>query len=300
MVRKVRLEVTVERFHFATQLAYVASPETHSRLLEVPPGEGKFTGEVEIDVLDTQRYPEGSDPPFTVHTLIETWDPDRLRVESSAGLTHRAIRSMFPELFVEDDECARRPAPVVASVGHRLGVAGGGPVRSFVPLDDACGWCGEPMRALLDLDLTHPALSFLGFAGQRLRVMTCHGCTCYETLFTEVDAFGDARWASDNPPTANVYHGPPWTDLEAATFVVGGALTDPYDVDGLGDHDGTRLGGRPYWVQGPQYPDCPRCKALMPFLAQVDLADPPWNDEGRYYAFLDLACGVAATVYQQT
>ena len=35
-------------------------------------------------------------------------------------------------------------------------------------------------------------------------------------------------------------------------------------------------------------------------LGQIDVADPPWDREGTYFVFVDLRCGLACTVYQQT
>jgi hypothetical protein len=62
----------------------------------------------------------------------------------------------------------------------------------------------------------------------------------------------------------------------------------------------SQLFGHPTWVQNPEYPQCPRCEELMRFVGQVDTFSelPLW--EGMIYAFVDPACGVAATCYQQT
>jgi uncharacterized protein YwqG len=38
-------------------------------------------------------------------------------------------------------------------------------------------------------------------------------------------------------------------------------------------HLGDKLGGWPAWIQGPEYPTCPRCGRLMQFVFQVDSDD---------------------------
>lgn len=79
---------------------------------------------MEIEVLDTDRYSKGSDPPFEVHRLTETWPRDRLRIASSAGLSQRAIRAMFPELYEKADEYNRLPAPLVSRAARQLDTTG--------------------------------------------------------------------------------------------------------------------------------------------------------------------------------
>lgn len=44
-------------------------------------------------------------------------------------------------------------------------------------------------------------------------------------------------------------------------------------AEGITSHGGDKLAGWPNWVQGVEYPHCPRCDALMQFIMQVDSED---------------------------
>lgn len=48
---------------------------------------------------------------------------------------------------------------------------------------------------------------------------------------------------------------------------------------------GDKLGGWPAWVQGVEYPDCPRCGARMALLFQLD------SEENVPWMFGDVGCG---------
>lgn len=64
---------------------------------------------------------------------------------------------------------------------------------------------------------------------------------------------------------------------------------------------GSTLGGRPDWIQDTAYPACPRCGRTMFYLGTVTGGDLAGEfAEGAHYAFHDVACGVSATVYQQS
>lgn len=62
----------------------------------------------------------------------------------------------------------------------------------------------------------------------------------------------------------------------------------------------SQVGGQAGWIQNPDYPQCPRCGRLRPFLGQVDLESEFENVEGMIYAFFDPGCGVVATEFQPT
>jgi uncharacterized protein YwqG len=49
-------------------------------------------------------------------------------------------------------------------------------------------------------------------------------------------------------------------------------------------HEGDKLGGWPYWVQSPEYPDCPECKSQMELLIQID------SEHNLSYLFGDAGC----------
>jgi hypothetical protein len=61
-------------------------------------------------------------------------------------------------------------------------------------------------------------------------------------------------------------------------------------------------------VQDPDYPTCPHCQAVMPFLLQLDgggrlPAMPPgesWNEDGLMYVFWCDGCRISAVIFQNT
>lgn len=175
-----------------------------------------------------------------------------------------------------------------------------GPLTVFAANEGRCDWCRTPLTTLFDLDLEDPRLRFLGMAGRRLRIATCMGCTCYETVYTDVDVDGAATWSAHNVRPDYL----PERGVEQAESTLamrlGRARRTPFEAGATWDCERSQIGGLPTWVQNPDYPTCPRCGELMPFLGQLDLGRhvDPW--EGLVYAFLDLPCGVAATVFQQT
>jgi hypothetical protein len=62
---------------------------------------------------------------------------------------------------------------------------------------------------------------------------------------------------------------PNWEESERIGIVF---LDD--EADALADTSvpavGEKLGGWPAWIQGVEYPDCPKCKQPMDFLFQID------------------------------
>lgn len=60
-----------------------------------------------------------------------------------------------------------------------------------------------------------------------------------------------------------------------------------------------RIGGEPTWIQDPDYPACPSCAAVMPFLAQLDWASLI-GGEGITYMFWCGPCAISAIVFQCT
>jgi hypothetical protein len=163
-------------------------------------------------------------------------------------------------------------------------------------LSQRCPWCGLALWRLLDLDLT--VLS--GPWADRVGVTTCVRCGCWATIYSEFDDDGSARWADGNrrpavlrlrddtwtlPPGPGLRVGPPRPSPVAGTAWLPG---------------GSTLGGRPDWMNDPDYPRCPGCGATMPYIAMItgnDLYGEP--AEGCHYLFVHPPCHLAAAVYQQ-
>lgn len=192
----------------------------------------------------------------------------------------------------------RPPArPLTTTFSYRMEAAGGdSPVRVMVPGDDRCRRCNTVLVALLDLDLTEPRLH--GYVdGSRLRVLTCLSCGLASHFFTAVDLHGGAGWSDMNEP-AEGWH---VADTSEFPLPLGLGREQRTPVESMAFEDRrSQLFGHPTWVQNPEYPQCPRCGELMRFVGQVDTFSelPLW--EGMIYAFVDAACGLAATCYQQT
>lgn len=49
--------------------------------------------------------------------------------------------------------------------------------------------------------------------------------------------------------------------------------------------NGDKLGGWPFWVQGPEYPNCPQCGNQMELVFQID------SEDNLPYMFGDVGCG---------
>lgn len=68
-----------------------------------------------------------------------------------------------------------------------------------------------------------------------------------------------------------------------------------------------RIGGPPSWIQDAQYPSCPQCKRLMPFVAQLDSEIPTadggewlWGSGGICYLFWCDQCSISGNFWQCT
>jgi hypothetical protein len=199
---------------------------------------------------------------------------------------------------------------------------GAGPVRSlnspvaFALVDSAtagaavsggalvprCGFCGLPLWRLLDVDLAHPGLAELELAGAgRVTVASCVRCGCYATLYVEYDQDGTCRWAADNQrPDFLGPESSTWELPTAAGLSIGPRRPTPF-AGNAWRRGGSTLGGTPDWIQDADYPDCPRCRRSMVYLGMIT-GDDMWGEpaEGCHYLFLDAACRLTATVYQQT
>lgn len=174
--------------------------------------------------------------------------------------------------------------------------------KVFQKTEQACPWCGNSLSHMIDLDLSDPRFSFLGFTGPRLLVLTCHACTCYGGgFFSKIDHEGIAvphalgvkpEWL---PDPSSEWGAPAWRDVPFA-------LTPRraiHSADWCMELKSSQIGGLPCWVQDSEYPKCPECSTTMQFIAQLNQDDLPGH-EGTYYAFLCYSCRTTATSYQQT
>ena len=171
-------------------------------------------------------------------------------------------------------------------------------ISLFLEKSERCPWCTSPLVALLAIDAASPQLSRLDLPAKSVEVITCFRCTCFSTMFAELDTAGRGRLASTNAPPnlipvkwdASPWAGKPVKLIERNPIHAGDVfLSTEY----------TQIGGIPAWIQDLGYPKCYKCGKTMSFLAQIDNGHFR-GYEGMYYAFLCSGCLTTATTYQQT
>jgi hypothetical protein len=164
-----------------------------------------------------------------------------------------------------------------------------------------CPSCQLPLVMFMDLDLTDSRLRFLDSDLPRLQIMACEWCACFSPgQFGKLDEDGVAAWHSMNKhpsqlPQAGYEPSRPWCDRPLSLrsrlpFVA---------ADWLSECKGSQIGGMPTWIQDAEYPICPDCRHVMPFVGQLDNGDFA-GFEGIYYAFLCGPCHTTAVTYQQS
>ena len=180
----------------------------------------------------------------------------------------------------------------------------------------SCGWCGRKLVALLDIDLqdsrSASIVAGLGIPegiGTRLRIAYCRWCSYYETLYTDVDLWGNVSWSDSNEKTPRILEKIGFGNEDdvpspaSRRLVLGPERRTPYEAVGRFHLDETgisQIGGSPEWIQDATYPICPGCQRRMVNIGQVYWQDVEQFAEGSTYAFLCMPCGKAATIYQQT
>ncbi len=266
-----------------------ADAETRERLRALAADSGRRLGS---HALASLAWIDDDEVPVAFRQLIEHPPP---------WVSHSYSVAMYP---LEAGWALRRDGTRqhlhLSSHCHRLerGAEAGSPVKVISRLHQRCGGCSGPLTELLDLDLRDERLGFLGLPGERLRVLTCEGCVCYGTVYAEVDLAGNARWLEDRADPPEGLYMSEDSYLPERQLGLGLKRRTPFEAHAFANNL-SQLGGQSGWIQNPDYPECPRCGALMPFLGQVDLEEFP-RCEGSIYAFLHVGCGVVATLFQQT
>lgn len=176
------------------------------------------------------------------------------------------------------------------------------PVKMLSDLEEKCPWCNSPLMVLFEFDLSHPSLEFLKLSGKKLRIATCDICTCYGTIYTEIDGEGNYKWSCFNEKPSYL---PDMDSEEKIQYNNNLVLSQekrscyhaasPYVQTNI-----SQIGGHPTWLQDAEYPKCPKCNKSMKFIGQIDGGDVMDYGEGVNYAFICEECNIAATNYQQT
>lgn len=147
-----------------------------------------------------------------------------------------------------------------------------------------CGKCEKPLSFLFQLDMDALPANAPALGGGLLRLFYC----------VEDDCIGEGEWEAFSVKHALPITGEPvarrdvpsGTHTHPAAHLVQWVPATDYpnweDRDGLiaeieqdaeiGPHDGHKLGGWPFWVQGQERPHCTVCKAVMEPFVQLDAA----------------------------
>jgi|JI10StandDraft_1071094.scaffolds.fasta_scaffold388723_2 hypothetical protein len=165
--------------------------------------------------------------------------------------------------------------------------------RPWVPPNEPphmCGLCGRPLHLLVQLDIERlPSAAFCERSGL-FQLFYCVNCTDWMPFSAGhvarvIPAEGTSPTASGVELPRHPIGG--WAQVEDLPTLVEGA--DRLGLDDLADDDpclsGHKLGGWPFWVQGVEYPSCPRCSEEMRYVLQLDF-EPPLED-----LFGDSGCG---------
>ncbi len=168
----------------------------------------------------------------------------------------------------------------------------------------ACS-CGKPMQLFLQLNSAElPAAANKPFGDGVLQLFYCTHCDdpgAFSTahlprilplspdlvLASRPDVPDDPAF----PPRIITGWEPPTNDLPNYEELhdLDTPLTDAH-IEALGENDheplqGEKLLGYPYWVQGVDYPSCPRCNTPMQHLFQID------SEKNIPYMFCDAGIG---------
>src|SRR5690348_15018172 len=98
--------------------------------------------------------------------------------------------------------------------------------------------------------------------------------------FGSFDAAGNGSWSLANPPEFSPGESRNHTRLPQNTLTVGAPRPPLWGADQFLPTTFSQLGGHPTWIQGANYPKCPKCKETMMFLCQIDESDLVGAGEG--------------------
>lgn len=171
-----------------------------------------------------------------------------------------------------------------------------------------CALCGEALHRLFTLD---PIPSHMGISRvTKLEFATCLSCLGWERqpLFYRHDRNGT--------PLNIGYMGPsvtpqfPVGPLREAEIGLAQTPRRWFWQDWALSNSRenlNRIGGEPCWVQDAEYPNCPLCEKVMPYLFQLDSDLPSadggewlWGSGGIVYGFWCDGCCVSGFLWQCT
>jgi hypothetical protein len=150
-----------------------------------------------------------------------------------------------------------------------------------------CRNCKTPMHLLLTLDTQADELELPPVGRRDFRVVYCLNCMSFPGLLVldysklALRVLEQAKQDRVNEDDAYPPRRVTVKRLESPTRHV------------------SKVGGTPTWIQGPDIPDCVRCKQPMSFFVQLrSLPDLSFVDEGTLYTFVCAKCKVSASLIQ--
>jgi len=173
-----------------------------------------------------------------------------------------------------------------------------------------CATCGDTLHHLL----TFPAFEYLPdiCSLPSLTLATCNHCLGWEPLviFLQHNESGLPESKPPLEPATPEFCYAPFEETTVALTPV----PDRYRWQEWGSPIANtyRIGGHPAWIQKPEYPTCPSCSQVMPFLMELDseipfvwpnpenLGSMEWGSGGIAYFFWCDACRISAGMWQCT
>jgi hypothetical protein len=191
-----------------------------------------------------------------------------------------------------------KPVRLVTETAHRVKIgrqirdrSGEGARHSFGgELDPPvrCRNCKASAHLLLSIDTMDRALGLKALGRGPLRIVFCLDCMSFPSLTYVDHSRANPRIVRQDPG-----------ERHNETPALEARRVDLSPLSSAGAA-GSKVGGSPNWIQGPEIPSCIRCNEPMAFLAQLastpTLAYGP--DEGTLYTFVCTACKVTASLVQ--
>ena len=168
------------------------------------------------------------------------------------------------------------------------------PCRSSIK--ETCPSCSGQMAWLFDFSKL-PTQYLHAQPPAPQKVFACLNCACFRPQFSRYSAEGSA----ERHPSSGEEELERFDDRVALVLELEAVPFPPFAcAEAFALNDASTLGGAPMWLQSAEYPQCPECGELMPFLAQLDNGALEKPEEGIFYAFYCPECRVSAVSYQQT
>ncbi len=219
--------------------------------------------------------------------------------------TDSSLHFLFPSEFFETQS---RP-PWLARIHPTWCLNGPEKSVSFGGMSSGnCSLCGNQLHTLIALNSIPIELGITGL--QRLEIATCLSCLGWEIqpLFYAHEIDGSvANIGYDGPKVTPQFFEGPLLECE-----IGMAQTPArWLMQSWGSSNSrenlNRIGGEPSWIQDAEFPHCPMCSRLMPFLFQLDSdltaaegGEWLWGSGGIVYGFWCDDCKISGMLWQCT